>query len=31
MAAGFILAAFTVYFAMALITRPAHTRSRSRR
>jgi len=31
MAAGLILAAFTVYFAMALMTRPAHTRSSSRR
>jgi hypothetical protein len=26
-----VLAAFTVYFAMALIIRPAHTRSRTRR
>jgi len=31
MAAGLVLAAFTVYFAMALITRPAHTRSPRRR
>jgi hypothetical protein len=31
MAAALVLAAFTVYFAMALITRPAHTRSRTRR
>jgi hypothetical protein len=31
MAAGLVLAAFTVYFAMALITRPADTRSARRR